>query len=105
MQKLLTKELEKQLPSYYKAANSEDPIVHAHFFSPYSNWDWYVLGGMKVGDDYHFFCLVYGFEREYGPVSLNELQNVRKGQLQLVERDAYWNKCKVSELPAFNRTA
>ena len=36
--KLLTEELRMQLPLLYSQENEKDPMVHAKFFTPWSNW-------------------------------------------------------------------
>jgi hypothetical protein len=40
--KLLTAELRTRLPRLYSQEKVPDPIVHAKFFTPDSNWTWYV---------------------------------------------------------------
>lgn len=91
--KLLTKELENKLPDLY--TTEEEPIkkVIAHYFSPYTSWDWYAVEGSWITDtddpDFLFFGYVEGQFNEWGFFSLSSL-NVRRGKLQLVERDLYW---------------
>jgi len=96
--KLLTQEIRKKLPALYAQEDKGGKaVVHVKFFTPDSNpWTWYVLCGEPVLDDagleqdYHFFGLVHGFEKELGYFSLKELESVR-GPLGLpIERDLYW---------------
>ena len=47
---LLTEELRAQLPKLYSQENIPDPIVHLKFFTPDSNWTWYVTEGEPDGD-------------------------------------------------------
>lgn len=51
---LLTEELRAQLPKLYSQENIRDPIVHLKFFTPDSNWTWYVTEGEADGDDFRF---------------------------------------------------
>ena len=71
-------------------------VVHLKFFTPDSNWTWYVIEAEGVlsdsGDelDFQFFGLVDGHGRELGYFMLSELQQAR-GPLGLpIERDLYW---------------
>ena len=43
--KLLIPELRASLPPLYSQENVPDPVVHAKFFTPDSNWTWYVTEG------------------------------------------------------------
>ena len=94
-QLLLTKNLLAKLPALGTTDDKkpEDIKVPVKFFSPYSNWTWYLYEyepGTRM-----FFGLVCGFEKEFGYVSLDELEaavkKMRTGTLQLVERDTHWN--------------
>ena len=94
--KLMTAELRKKLPALYTCENIADPIVGAKYFTPFSNWTWYVLEFDGVDT---FFGLVDGFEAELGYFSLAEMESVR-GPLGMagVERDLYWTPCPLSEV-------
>ena len=100
--KLLTKEIRKQLPPIgSQDGKDKDAIAYVKFFTPMSNWTWYVLEGEPVIDkgketDYLFFGLVYGFEREYGYFSLNELESVNRLGLG-VERDRWFKPTRVGD--------
>lgn len=86
---LLPAELRKQIPPLYSQehVSMDQKQVYAKFFSPYSNWTWFVTEGSQEGDDFLFFGYVIGFEEEWGYFSLSELQSARRGSLPLVERD------------------
>lgn len=104
--KLLTKELENQLPALYSTEEipAKEVVVVARFFHPNTDWQWLVVegswvdeDGMRDGDkpktaDYLFFGRVDGFEREWGYFSLNELQE------NGVQRDPDFRPRKVKEL-------
>lgn len=105
--KLLTKEIIKALPSIYATDKIplENKLVICKFFTPDSNWSWYVFEGEPVKDeeeketgDFYFFGMVHGFEREAGYFILSELAQVR-GLLGLpIERDRSVFKVSYGEL-------
>lgn len=93
--KLLTQEIIRKLPKLYSCENEKDPMIWCKFFTPDSSWTWY---GMEFDGQDIFFGLVDGFEKELGYFSLSELKTVR-GKLGLpVERDLYFQPCRLSEL-------
>ena len=88
--KLLTEELRKQLPPIYSQEADPDPIVHAKFFTPDSNWTWYVTEGELDGDDFRFFGYIRGQADEWGYFLLSELES-STGPLGLaIERDLHF---------------
>lgn len=85
--KLLTKAIEKTLPALYATDGQKEKKVQVKFFTPFSNWTWYVFEGEKQEDgDYLFFGLVEGHETEMGYFTLSELSSSG-----LVERDRYFS--------------
>ena len=94
--KLLTQEILKKLPKLYaQEKKGDNAIAYVKFFTPDSNWTWYILE--YDGND-TLFCLTDGFELELGYVSLAELQSAR-GPLGLsIERDKYWTPKTVREI-------
>ena len=94
--KLITEKIKKILPKLYEQdGKGYGAIAYVKFFTPDSNWTWYVTE--FDGTDL-FFGLVCGFERELGYFSLSELQNV-KGPLGLkIERDLYFKPTKIKNL-------
>lgn len=92
---LLTKEIRSRLPPLYSAETEPDPLLRAKFFTPDSNWTWYVIE--FDGQDL-FFGLVVGFETELGYFRLSELQKVR-GPLGLpIERDLFFSPIPLSHV-------
>jgi len=85
--KLMTKKLESEIPPLYSTEKKakKDIIVHAHYFTPFSSWDWYITE--YDGKD-TMFGLVKGLATELGYVSLKELES----QGMNIERDRYWGK-------------
>src|SRR5205807_1657468 len=70
---LLTAEMRKCLPPLYAQEKIDDPMVHIKFFTPDSQWTWYITEGSERGDDFIFFGYVIGLENEWGYFSLAEL--------------------------------
>ena len=95
--KLLTKELEAKLPPLYSQdGKGYEAIALAKFFTPDSNWSWYVTEYDPV--ERVCFGLVEGFEKELGYFSLDELESI-KGPLGLaIERDIYFEPTKLQDL-------
>ena len=95
---LLTDELREKLPPLYKQEKEKDPIVYAKFFTPDSNWTWYVTEGEQQNGDFIFFGYVIGQEREWGYFSLNELSAARGPWGLPLERDLYFTPKSFSEI-------
>ena len=90
--KLLTKKIRDSLPALGATENvvAYEKVARCKFFDPCGSWTWYVVEGEQYGDDFRFFGLVDGFEREWGYFSLLELESV-KGPLGLgIERDIHF---------------
>lgn len=95
--KLLTKELAKKLPPLYGQENvpEDEKVVYAKFFTPMSNWTWYATE--YDPEERIFYGLVFGHEKKWGYFSLDELQEL--ADKHIVERDLYFDQCKIKELP------
>ena len=96
--KLLTKELEKMLPKLYATENikAEEKIVHIKYFTPDSNWSWYITEYSP--EDKIFFGYVIGLEKEWGYISLTELEQTT-GPLGLsIERDTSFQSTQVKNI-------
>lgn len=100
--KLLTKEARDRLPPV-GSTDMKDSEVFLKFFTPVSNWTWWVFEGEPVLDeqgrevDFVFFGLVRGFETEIGSFVLSELSGTIRG-LRLVERDLHFQPTTKVEL-------
>jgi len=77
-----------------------DPIVHVKFFSPDSNWRWYVTEGSPEDDDFLFFGFVVGLEEEWGHFSLSELAEASAPWERRVERDPHFQPDCFSQIIA-----
>jgi hypothetical protein len=100
--KLLTDELRAQLPALYAQEKEKDKMVYIKFFSPFSNWTWFVTEGSQEENDFIFFGLVIGFEKEWGYFSLQELQSTKVRGVPVVERDLHFTPKRQSEIPEMN---
>jgi hypothetical protein len=95
---LLTNDLRQVLPPLYAQENVKDPLVFIKFFTPDSNWTWYVTEGSEEDGEFRFFGYVIGFENEWGYFLLSELQGAR-GPLGLpIERDLYFRQGPISRV-------
>jgi hypothetical protein len=95
--KLLTEEIRGKLPPLYsQESKGGKAVVYTKYFTPSSNWTWYVTEGEPVTDDsgkevdYRFFGLVDGHCKELGYFSLSELESVNGPMGLPIERDLYW---------------
>ena len=90
--KLMTKEIEKRLPELGSQESVPNPKIIVKFFTPWSNWSWFVYEGEKQADgDWLFFGMVYGHEKELGYFRLKQLEGLRGPKMGLrVERDLYF---------------
>ncbi len=106
--KLLTEELEKQLPPLYSQEKEQDPMVICKFFHPLSPMTWYPIEGSPVDEDgyfdtnkekvdFLFFGWVYSDFPEMGYFSLNEMEEIHVGGLGM-ERDVHFMPTKLSEV-------
>jgi Protein of unknown function (DUF2958) len=97
--KLMTAELKRRIPRSQANTEIEDQIVFAHFFTPWSNWSWYVLEFDGIDT---FYGYVVGFEKEFGYFSLSELERGRGPGGLRIERDMYWRPTRVGDLPEWD---
>ena len=91
---LMTQELAKSIPRLYSQENNSDPTVVVKFFSPFSSFTWYITE--YDGEDTMFGLVKNGADSELGYVSLQELGELHRKGLPLVERDLYWNPTPLS---------
>ena len=62
---LMTDEVRKLLPPLYsQEAEGGDAVVYVRFFTPDSSWTFNGTEGQPEGEDFLFFGLVEGFEKE-----------------------------------------
>jgi hypothetical protein len=93
--KLMPTSLKSKIPKLYATDGEKDKTIYVKYFSPYSNWTWYVA---EFDGKDTFFGYVVGQDSEWGYFSLKELSKVNKDGLPLVERDLYFDPIKFSKL-------
>jgi hypothetical protein len=95
---VLLTELRARLPAFCSQDGNRDPIVHLKFFTPDSNWTWFVTEGSEDEENVRFFGYVLGLEEEWGYFMLSELESFR-GPLDLaVDRDLYFRPAPFNEV-------
>ena len=98
-QKLLTAEIKKKLPKLgtYDGKDPATVPIIVKFFSPWMGWAWYATEGEEIDGQWIFYGYVRGIENEYGEFSLQELEETKRGDLPLVERDMHFGSHMLSE--------
>lgn len=97
---LLPKNIRESIPHLYstdEVVPGEMPIA-VKFFTPDSNWSWYVVEGEPEGDDFIFYGLVDGIEREWGNFSLKQLEETRGPLGMPIERDLHFGNKKIKDI-------
>ena len=93
--KLMTSELANRF-KLLGDQDISDPIVAAKYFTPWTNWTWYLIS--YEPEDRICFGYVCGHEKELGYFSLDELETI-KGPVGLkIERDLYFKEKRLSEV-------
>ena len=85
----------KKIPKLYSQEDVKDPTVVTKFFTPWSNWTWYVIE--YDGED-RFYGLVDGFEKEFGYFTRTELESATGPMGLKIERDINWSPKPISEV-------
>lgn len=88
--KLLTKAIIKKLPEMRSTEDVplEEKQVVVKFFTPWTNWTWFVFEAEQTEDgDYEFFGMVHGQTNEMGYFRLSELQDINGPVGLKIERD------------------
>ena len=93
--KLLTKELRSNIPPLYSNEKKKNPKVWTKFFTPWSNWTWYVT---EFDGKDTFFGLVEGLEVELGYFSLSKLKSIKGPYGLNIERDIHFTPKSLSEV-------
>jgi len=97
---LLTDDIRRRLPPLFATQDDPDPIIQVKFFTPWTNWTWYVTE--FDGEDL-LFGIVEGFETEWGYSSLTELEAIRGPGGLCIERELYFAPTPLSAVPALRR--
>lgn len=97
--KLITKKIEKLFEKYplYSQENAGAATkAICKFFC--GGFTWYVTEAEKRDNDWLFFGLVDGFDKELGYFTLSQLKSVRTSFGLGVERDMYFKPTLLSEI-------
>ena len=95
-QKLITKEIAKQLQEQYPKGSDFEQLVVCKFFHPFSDWKWYVMN-QDPADPNYLWGIVKGFEIETGSISLKELEDLKIMGLPM-ERDTSFRPTPAKEI-------
>lgn len=100
---LIPKELieKMQIPKLYETEEQLDPIAYVKLFL--DGWTWYITE-ISIDADIAFGYVVSPFcSGELGYFSINEIKSI-KGTFGLeVERDLYFNPCKLSAIKRLHK--
>lgn len=91
MQKMITKELEKALPSLSSSTNDDSPIL-VHYFNPAGRGDWFGMTyNPKTREFFGYVSIFHDYNDELGYFSLDELESIKLPLGMHIERDIYWD--------------
>jgi len=101
MMKLITKEIEKQIPALYSQDGKEmaDVICYAKLFDPYGQSFWF-LTEYDPNEKLAFGWACLGGDTdnaEFGYVSIAELEEIRFMGKPRIERDKYFKPCPLGK--------
>jgi hypothetical protein len=94
-----SKEIRQKLPPLgSQEGKGGKAVAYLKLFTPDSSWTWYATEGQEDGNDFMFFGLVEGQEKELGYFSLAEISSVRGPMGLAIERDLHWTPKTLSEI-------
>ena len=93
---LLTDELKKQAEDQYPKGSDFDQHIVAKFFTPWTNWTWYLMN-KKPGEDY-CWGIVEGHAIEAGSFTLSELEEIAGPYGLEIQRDLSFVPLKANDL-------
>lgn len=95
---LMPIEVAVKLPIIYKTENNPDPVALVKFFTPDSDWTWYVWEYDPAERVCYGLVTNSACGSELGYFSIPEMEKAR-GLLGLpIERDLYWEPMALSEI-------
>jgi hypothetical protein len=96
--KLLTQKIKQALPKLYSTDGIWPRPIIVKFFTPWTYWTWYIVEGeLQEDGDWRFFGYVDGHVKEWGYVSLRELESI-KGPFGLqIERDLHFDNVSIDK--------
>ena len=91
------REIESKYPLGSQDGKKGNAVCVAKFFL--GNYTWYIIEGSYEDDDFMMFgVVVTETDAEFNYISYNELQNIRMYGYMCVERDRYFDKCKLLDI-------
>ena len=93
---LLTDDIQKQAEGQYKLGSDMDQEIVAKFFTPWSNWTWYLMN--KSPDTDYCWGIVRGIALEMGSFSIDELESIAGPLGMNIERDQHFTPIKAKTL-------
>lgn len=99
MQKMMTQALSKKLPPLYaQDGKGSETVVYGHWFSCFSNFDFYATE--YDPETKECFGFVFGPFPEMGYFSLAEFEEINRHYgFNFIERDVYFDPQKVTGIP------
>ena len=97
--KLMTKEIESQMPKLYETENIKNKMAMVKYFNPCGAQTWYGIEYDKEDRLFYGYVDFYGDGfGEYGYFSLDELESVKLPFGLGIERDLYFNPTPMSNI-------
>lgn len=95
---LMSNSLIEKIPGLYKTevCRLEDKVVHAKFFTPWTNWTWFVIEYDPC--ERIAWGLVIGHEAEFGYFSLKEIEEIKGPAGLRIERDLHFKPIVLRDL-------
>lgn len=91
------REIESKYPLGSQDGKKGNAVCVAKFFL--GNYTWYIIEGSYEDDDFMMFgVVVTDTDAEFSYISYNELQSLRMYGYMCVERDRYFDKCKLLDI-------
>lgn len=91
------REIESKYPLGSQDGKNGNAICVAKFFL--GNYTWYIIeGSYEDGDFMMFGVVVTDTDAEFSYISYNEMQSLRMYGYMCVERDRYFDKCKLLDI-------
>ena len=95
--KLLTKKISDDAKAQYdKGSSLEDQMIVGKFFTPWSNWTWYLMNMHE--DENYCWGIVQGNALEMGSFLIQELKAVDGPFGLKIERDKYFKPINAHDM-------
>jgi Protein of unknown function (DUF2958) len=102
MMELLSQELREQIPKLYRTRREEDPVVWVKFFSPFFNWQWYIVECDQVDGVLIFYGWMVHTTEPQGRFIRSDLASMRAYFGITIERDPQFAACRLSQVQQQN---